>query len=449
MTAPARTIPRRCGACPGLSVPMPTGDGLLVRLLPISTVALSAFANLCTAARAHGNGVVEITSRGSIQVRGLSAASTPQFAAAIAALGIAAQDGVPILCNGLAGIDAEEILDAGALAAELRRALAQRSMAAKLGAKVSVAIDGGGALNLAALPADIRLRAQALNGGVALGVAVGGDDASATHLGIVAAAHGVEAAIRLLEIIARRGRDTRARDILAAEGVGAFCEALSSCPALCRTSTPYTHSETKNVDGRDKPVHDGLGVRASAIGMHRLRDGSLACGIGLAFGHADATSLERLTDAAAAAGANGMRAAPGRALMTIGLEPETASAFAAVADQLGFIVRPDDPQRHVVACAGAPICASAHIAARAMAPFIAASAAPHLDGSFTIHISGCAKGCAHPAPAALTVIGTPAGCALVADGSARDTPFTVVATNDLPGAIAKHARRLKHEADHV
>ena len=34
------------------------------------------------------------------------------------------------------------------------------------------------------------------------------------------------------------------------------------------------------------------------IGVHPLRDGSLACGIGLAFGHADATSLERLIDAA-------------------------------------------------------------------------------------------------------------------------------------------------------
>ena len=45
------------GACPGLSAPMPTGDGLLVRLLPIGTVPLAAFAELCAAARKHGNGV--------------------------------------------------------------------------------------------------------------------------------------------------------------------------------------------------------------------------------------------------------------------------------------------------------------------------------------------------------------------------------------------------------
>ena len=62
---------QRRGACPGLSAPMPTGDGLLVRLLPIGTIPLDAFAALCAAAQAHGNGVIEVTARGSIQVRGL------------------------------------------------------------------------------------------------------------------------------------------------------------------------------------------------------------------------------------------------------------------------------------------------------------------------------------------------------------------------------------------
>src|SRR5580704_2214451 len=152
-------MPRRRGACPGLSAPMPTGDGLLVRLRPLGTIPLAAFADLCAAARTDGNGVIEITSRGSIQIRGLTAATAAPFAAAIGALGIAAEDGIPIHCNPLAGIDAAELLDAGALAADLRRALAQRSMAAELSPKVSVAIDGGGALNLAGLAADIRLGA--------------------------------------------------------------------------------------------------------------------------------------------------------------------------------------------------------------------------------------------------------------------------------------------------
>jgi precorrin-3B synthase len=119
---------------------------------------------------------------------------------------------------------------------------------------------------------------------------------------------------------------------------------------------------------------------------------------------------------------------------------------------LGFVVRTDDPRRHVVACAGAPICMSAHIASRTIGPLVAATAAPLIDGSFKIHVSGCAKGCAHAAPAALTIVGTPDGCALIANGSARDTPFAVVPADELPaaiaGAMAGRAREAKREGGH-
>src|SRR5215472_10833919 len=122
MSAPVRNIsavPPRRGVCPGLSEPLSTGDGLLVRITPAGTIALDAFAALCAAARAHGNGIIEVTARGSIQVRGLSTHSAPRFADAIAVRGIAADDGVPIVCNPLAGLDAAEIFDGSAFAAAL------------------------------------------------------------------------------------------------------------------------------------------------------------------------------------------------------------------------------------------------------------------------------------------------------------------------------------------
>jgi precorrin-3B synthase len=409
---------------------MVTGDGLLVRLLPIGTIALDAFAALCAAARQHGNGIIEVTSRGSIQIRGLSAATAPRFAAAVVALGIAAEDGIPVLTNPLAGLDAEDIVDAGVLAADLRLALARSSLARRLSAKVSVAIDGGGALDLDDIAADVRLRAEAIDGVAALCVSVGGDGRNAPHLGCVAGRDGVEVAKRLLEVLGRRDRVARMRDVVAADGIAMFHSAVA-----------------------DLIIHDGAARSESrfsdAVGAHPLRDGTFAYGVGLAFGHANATSLQRLSEAAEAAGASGMRAAPGRALMVVGLTQQAASSLAAAAEALGFIVHADDPRRHVVACAGAPICASANIAARALAPQIAAAAAPHLNGAFKIHISGCAKGCAHPAPAALTVVGTPAGCVLTSNGSTHDAPFATVATNELPGAIAEIARGLKRKDDHV
>lgn len=432
MSAPfSSASPSRRGVCPGLTRPMPTGDGLLVRILPTGTIALDAFAALCAAARAYGNGIIEITARGSIQVRGLSTHSARAFADAIAALSIAAEDSVPILCNPLAGLDAAEIFDATALAAALRRSLKHQSRAIDLDPKVSVVIDGGTPLNLARVAADIRVRAQMRNGQPALRLAVGGDETSAFDLGFVALGDAVEAVTRLLRVLAKRR--ARARNIIAVEGAADFEDALAFArrgSAAQRNGEDGTSIET---DAAERHCSD-------AVGLHALRDGSLACGIGLAFGHAEASTLEKLANAAAAAGARGLRTAPNRSLMAIGLTKEAASHFLAAAAELGFLTRADDPRRHVIACAGAPLCASANIAARAIAPDIAATAAPYLSDGLVIHISGCTKGCAHPGAAPLTVVGTPGDCALIANGSARDAPFAAAPLSELPDVVADHLR---------
>jgi precorrin-3B synthase len=434
MSAPVLSpsaVPSRRGVCPGLSRPLPTGDGLLVRILPISTITLDAFAGLCAAARAHGNGIIEITARGSIQVRGLSAHSAPRFADAIAALGIAAEDGVPILCNPLAGLDATEIFDASVFAAALRRAVKPQSLDGRLDPKVSVVIDGGAPLNLARVAADIRVRAQLHNGQPVLRLAIGGDDRNPFDLGCIALDDGVEAVSRLLLVLAERG--ARARDIIAAEGLACFDDAFAF--ARRGSVAPRDREGAKRIEADSAPRQC-----SDAIGLHALRDGSLACGIGLAFGHTEASTLAKLANTATAAGARGLRTAPNRSLLAIGLTTESAMRFSAAAAQLGFVTRAADPRRHVIACAGAPLCASAYIAARAIAPDVAAAAAPYLSDGLCIHVSGCAKGCAHPGTAPLTVVGTPGDCALVADGSARDAPFAAAPLHELPNVIADHLR---------
>jgi len=422
--------PLRRGVCPGLSMPLQTGDGLLLRMRPLGPVAVAAFDKLCTLAAAYGNGIIEITARGSIQVRGLSTVSAPRFAADVAALGIAAEDGVPILISPLAGL-AEELVDLAANAADLRRALLHRALAARLSPKVSVVLDGAGALDLDTLTADVRLRAVRWHDEAVLQVSVGGCAASAAPLGSVAVADGVETAVRLLDVLVKRGRDGRARDILAGEGAGSFHAAVADL--LLRDAAPQLESP-----------------RGDALGPLALRNGSFAYGIGFAFGHADASSLHGLIQIADAAGAGALVAAPSRILIAVGLSSQhAASEFAAQAAGLGFIVSADDPRRRVIACAGAPLCASGHIATRTLAPLIAEVAAPLHGKLATIHLSGCAKGCAHPRKAALTIVGSPAGCELVADGSARDAPFAVVANEDLPAVVAKYARTLSREAHHV
>jgi len=421
MNAPANVQRRR--ACPGLSAPMETGDGLLVRFLPAGTISFDAFAALCAAARRYGNGVIEVTSRGSIQVRGLAAATAPLFADAVAVLDIAGTDGVPIHGSPLAGLDANELIDACALTGDLRQILARRHIVGALSPKISVIIGGGGRLDPASLAADVRLTAQETDGDAALRISVGGDAAGAVLLGVVRLADGVEAAARLLDVIARYGNEARARYVVTKDGIGLFQAAIGDL----LTDTCIRESRV------------GMKPRqaVSPVGPHHLNDETIAYGIGLAFGHATADLLERLIDVAVRAGAAGFRAAPGRVLLAIGMAPEKASAFAAGAGQLGFIVAANDPRQHVIACAGAPICGSAHIASRTLAPDIAASAAVWLDDARTIHISGCAKGCARAASAALTIVGHSEGCSLIANGNARDAAFANVAAPDLLAAIAR------------
>jgi len=147
------TAPDRRGACPGLSTPMLTGDGLLVRLMPAECIPLDAFVAVCTAARAHGNGAIEITARGSLQLRGLTPRSAPLLASDVAALDIVAIEGVPVIADPLSD-DPDALIDSAGLAATLRRAIADAGLV--LAPKVSVIIDGGGRLHLDALAAQLR-----------------------------------------------------------------------------------------------------------------------------------------------------------------------------------------------------------------------------------------------------------------------------------------------------
>jgi precorrin-3B synthase len=107
----------RRGACPTLARPMRTGDGLLVRIDPIGhELTPHGLAGLADAARRHGNGLLELTARGSLQIRGLSESSVPALAAAIRARGIELAKGVVVRTGPLAGLDPAETADPRPLA---------------------------------------------------------------------------------------------------------------------------------------------------------------------------------------------------------------------------------------------------------------------------------------------------------------------------------------------
>jgi precorrin-3B synthase len=412
----------RRGACPALSQALATGDGLLARITPTgATISCEAIRALCAAARIYGNGVIEITSRGSFQIRGLSEASSQPFALAVGGIDIAFCEGPPVLMNSLAGLDPDEALDMSAIAAELRRGLSSAPFAADIARKVSVIVDGGGGLHLDAIAADVRMRAEAR--GASFHVAVAGDGESATPVGAVAAEHAVKAAMNIVRVIATAGPAARARDIIAASGAAAFREAIANI--LIDLPRPPR-----------RPA-------AEPVGMHALREGRVAIGLGLAVGHAESTALEELASAAALSGAAGLRTAPGHVLLLVGIPQVGAAHLTDLAGRLGFIVRAEDPRRKVIACAGAPICAAAEIATRALVPAFANNASLFGAGATMIHVSGCAKGCACPRPMPLTVVGIEGRCGVVVNGSARDQPLAVLRPEALASALLRVADRVR------
>jgi precorrin-3B synthase len=404
----------RRGACPALFTPMQTGDGLLARIVPADAITPAAFVRFCEAAYRHGNGTIEISARGSLQVRGLSPQSAPLFASEVDELGVAAV-GVPIIADPL-GDDPAVLVDAVGIAAALRAAIADAAIV--LAPKVSVIVDGGGRLHLDEVAADVRLRAVATNAGPHLHVALAGHAATATPLGAITANAAVDAVIEILRVIAARG-DARASDVLRSDGLMAF----ANIPNL----------------RRDAPLPEPR-MAAEAIGLHRLRDDRFALGVALSFGHASAGALADLARAASARSAGLVRPAPGRVLLLIGLRHADARALVREAEQLGLIVNPDDPRRRIVACPGKPGCASGLIASRMIAAEIARL--PHAPAlGSTIHISGCRKGCAHPTPVGLTIVGTDRGCGIIRDGSARAAPHAYIDPANMAAEITRLARQ--------
>ncbi|RWD78418.1 MAG: precorrin-3B synthase [Mesorhizobium sp.] len=438
----------RRGACPALSAPMQTGDGLLVRLNPVAGgLSPKSLIGLCESALRHGNGIMEVTARGSLQIRGLTAASARLLAAEVDALGIEVRSGVPVEIGPLAGIDPQEIADPLPLAERVRMAIEEAGLTQRLGPKVSVIVDGGGQLAMDELMADVRLAAVQATAGVQWSVSVAGDGRTAKLLATVDADTARDITVAALRMIAEKGREAHTRD-LSWRQLGSLASWHSVTPPSVLPDISPARGEIGNSAGgsalappaigesRDEraicPLAGEMSGRTeggaqerqpskSPIGIFDLAI-TRALGIGLPFGSMPAEKLIEMTRQALVFGATEIRPAPGRALLFLGLSPSACPALEASAATLGFVTSATDPRTRIAACPGISACSSGRIATRAIAEIIAKESADLLDASLTLHISGCAKGCAHPGSTALTLVGDEKGAGLVVDGTAKALP---------------------------
>ena len=336
----------RRGWCPTAHLPMPSGDGLLARVgPPAATLSALQARALGEAAARWGNGIIELTGRGNLQCRGFTAATFPRFLDAICVAGLADPDPV---AGGRLRVIAPPLPADTALLAKLEAALRVETALDQLGAKFAIRVDGG-AVSIRSVEADLAIDPD----GIELGACR------------ARAADPVGTAIACLRAIAAAGLE-RARDI---------AHPAAFLAAIGLEAVPATSA------GPPKPT----------IGAH-----SWGIGVAPRFAQLDLGNLAHLATLAEAHGDGTLRITPFRSILLPG-----ADAWALDAAAQSFVVRPDDPRLRIRACIGAPGCLSAQAPARAVAEDFASL----VPARGILHLSGCAKGCAHPKPAARTFVG--------------------------------------------
>ncbi|MFI6925185.1 precorrin-3B synthase [Nonomuraea spiralis] len=378
----------RPDACPGALQVHEAADGLLARVrLPGGAVSAAQLRVLAMCAAELGAGVIELTSRANVQVRGLR--SPEIFVGRVAAAGLLpspAHERVRnILASPLSGRGPDGLLDVLATAYALDRALCARPRLAALPGRFLFALDDG-TRDVAGLGADVTYLAtgRLLLAGRDIGLTVAPDTAVPLM---------IDAAEAFLDELSTDGpRAWRIREL--PDGPARIASRLRDAPSGIATRPP---------DGRpgrmDAPP---ASARRPCAGRIAQRDGSVAIEA--------LVPLGRLTSAQAGALAHtghAVRLTPWRTVVLPDLSPGEADRAEQALAAIGLTTDPDSPWAGVTACAGRPGCVKALADVQADARrwvhgLVRAPATP-------VHWSGCGRRCGLPRGQVLQMIATTNG----------------------------------------
>lgn len=400
----------RKGWCPGALRPMPSGDGLIVRLR-ISCGALRAqtAGRIAILAARYGNGSIDLTQRANLQLRGIREVALPVLTDELFALGLldgtAESEAVRnVLLSPLAGLDAS-CKDGSVIAHALETELRDDAALHALPAKILFAVDGGGVWPLGQTGADITAYAPDTDGEWL--VVIAGSEAASGPLHW----HSVADAMLTLAKVFLARQQPRMRDVVAAEGASAL---FAAAGLRCEPASGPAHRQT-------------------AVGAQKLSEHVHSAAIGLPFGQIAAGQLAQLVDAAPRAE---IRLTPWRTMAFVCATDSIAQRLLAVARQLQLVTDPQDARLAIDACTGAPGCANGTTHTRDDAVRIAAHIGSRAIAPGTIHISGCAKGCAHRGTAPMTFVARDGRYDLVLNGAPTDEPAELgLDPTTLPAAI--------------
>ena len=347
------------GWCPSAHRPMQSGDGLLVRVKPrLGRLSAAEVLTLCDLAARYSNGMIDLTSRANLQIRGVLGDDHPALLAELVEEGLV--DANPCR-EERRNIAVTPFHEPGDLTDRLHEAIvAVLDDLPDLPGKMGITVDPGPAPVLTGVSGDFRFE-RAECGALILraeGAALGRPVSE------------FEATVALTEMaewfIASGGRESgrMGRHLKRA--------ALPKAWQIERPCQPASPS---------KPGGETYGVP---------------------FGR---TTVEDLRMLIAATGASHLRVTPWRTLVLDDAAPEAVDGY------LSF----DDPLLAVAACPGAPACAQGQVGTREIARALAGKVG-------SLHVSGCAKGCARQKPSDVTLVGNDGRFDLVRGGRAGDTP---------------------------
>lgn len=392
---------------------MLTGDGYLVRLHFSCGILNSEQARgIADLASRYGNGLIDLTRRANLQIRGVSEERIGALQGELLAGGVVAPHYGPetpnVIASPLAGRDCEALADIRPLVVELETRLARDPQATDLPAKFCFTVDDGGYFSLRDVAADVAFEACARD---KFGVRIGSG-----AIGSVDVEHVVDTALALAAAFLALSATLpaparRMRDIVDAVGIS---QVAAACAWL---RAPSAIDARAGGDHRTKSGNDAVGLIADDV-----------LGIAAPFGSLSADQLRVLADMAARYADGELRLTPWRAVLIPAIASGAAAHVQEECARAGLITDPTDPRRHIAACSGAPACASASVETRALATKLA----PLLRPGETLHISGCAKSCASSSAATFTFVGSNGRFDLVRDGRPGDAPV-------LSGLSPRHA----------
>jgi precorrin-3B synthase len=414
VTASARTGPSPTAlpdACPGAVRLHEAADGFLARVrLPggmIDAIGLDAVAQ----AASLGNGIVELTSRAGVQIRGLRAGGAEAVSGVLAAGGLLpslAHDRVRnILAPPLGGRAPGAAANTDAVVAGLDRALCGERELAALPGRFLFAVDDG-TRALAPIVADVELAADGDGfrlwlGGRATELTVSPDDAAAAAI----AAAGAFVALA------------------AAEAPGAW--RVADVPGGgCRLAA-WLGLGLQDPAGRHR---DALGRQPDAPGRHPgvigQRDGRAAVSALPPLARLDPRQLLALAELVPPGAA--VRLSPWRTLTFVDVQARDARGLGAALAGFGLVVDGGSGWSGISACAGLGACARARVDVRAAA---ALRAPARGDTAPREHWSGCERRCGEPPDAGVVVVATADGMVVDRRGGDKRTVATAAEAVDL------------------